>query len=388
MRDHKPIGINYSYFVVLIILALNACRSTPPAPATTSLVAEPVSISSERVETPAVTPVTLVAVTIKPNYPDRYVIKRGDTLWDISNRFLKDPWLWPEVWHINPTIRNPHLIYPGDVVVLYYIDGKPYLTLEGAGGVVPQLPKGVRTVKLSPRIAIQSLEKSIAALPREVVAPFLTDPRIVTENELEAAPYILSSYEQHLITGTGHKIYVRGIKDGAIGNYVVVRRGVEYRDPDSNELLGYEAINAADVRLLKLDDPSSMRITKARLEVFNGDRLLPFEEQILDFNFFPSAPDEDINGRIIAVYNGVTQIGQFNVVVINKGVQNGLKQGHVLAIYRSGERARDNRENEYIKLPDEPAGLMMVFRIFDRLSFALVMEAYRPMKVMDSVRNP
>ena len=388
MRDHKPIGINYLYIVVLIILALNACRSTPPAPVTTSLVAEPVSISSERVETPAVTPLTPVAVTIKPNYPDRYVIKRGDTLWDISNRFLKDPWLWPEVWHINPSIRNPHLIYPGDVVVLYYIDGKPYLTLEGAGGLVPQLPKGVRTVKLSPRITIQSLERSIATLPREVVAPFLMDPRIVTENELEAAPYILSSYEQHLITGAGHKIYVRGIKDGTIGNYVVVRRGVEYRDPDNDELLGYEAINAADVRLLKLDDPSTMRITKARLEVFNGDRLLPFEEQILDFNFYPSAPDQDINGRIIAVYNGVTQIGQFNVVVINKGEQNGLQQGHVLAIYRSGVRVRDNRKNEYVKLPDEPAGLLMVFRTFDRLSFALVMEAYRPMKIMDLVRNP
>lgn len=319
---------------------------------------------------------------------DRYVVKKGDTLWDISKRFLNDPWLWPEVWHINPTIRNPHLIYPGDVVLLYYVDGKPYITLEGKGGV-PVPKKGLKTVRLSPRAHIQPLEKAITTLPYDLIAPFLKYASVLPEDDiLEDAPYIVSSFEEHLVTGSGSKVYARNMTESSTGNYIVVRPGVTFRDPQTGDILGYEAVHVADARIVKLGDPASLLIGKATQEVLNEDRLLPYEGKKPDFYFFPSAPSKPVDGQIISVMGGVSLIGQYSVVVINRGEREGMVAGHVLAVNQDGAYVRDPVDRSPVKLPQERAGLMMVFRTFEKVSYALILDAERTMAVNDWITNP
>ena len=319
---------------------------------------------------------------------DRYVVKKGDTLWDIAKRFLNDPWLWPEVWHINPKIRNPHLIYPGDVVRLYYVDGKPYLTLEGKGGV-PVAKKGLKTVRLSPKPHTQPLEKAISTLPYEIIGPFLKNASVIDDDDvLEDAPYIVSSFEGHLVAGTGNKVYARGIVDPGIGNYSVVRPGVTYRDPETDAILGYEILHIADARVVKLGDPASLIVSEADQEVLNEDRLLPFESKKTDYYFYPSAPAKPVHGQIISVLEGVSLIGQYSVVVLNRGESDGILTGHVLAIYQDGAYVRDPIDRSPVKLPDERAGLMMVFRTFEKVSYALILEAERSMTINDRFSNP
>lgn len=388
MVNNKPTGLRMTRFlsIVLLAAALTGCGSAPqkPAPEPASQ-AQPYSM-----EQPAPEPQKPV---IKHDYPERYVVKKGDTLWDIAKRFLNDPWLWPQVWHINPDIRNPHLIYPGEVVVLYRdADGKPYLTLEGSGGITP--PKGIKTEKLSPRVRYESIEQAIPTIERSVIAPFLQRPRVVGEDELEDAPYIVSSYEGHLISGTGNRIYARDIQDESIGRYDVVRPGKVYRDPETGEVLGYEVIRLADARVVRgksgEDDIVTLDIVRAKQEVLNGDRLLPNENQKLDFHFFPRPPKQAIEGQIIAVHKGLSQIGQYNVVILNKGARDGLEPGHVLAVYQEGGSARDPDSwlGFHVDLPDERAGIVMIFKTYDKVSYALVMEAYRSLHVRDRIGNP
>jgi len=339
-----------------------------------------------------------------PDYPERHIVVKGDTLWDISKKFLKDPWLWPSVWHINPTIRNPHLIYPGDVIVMYIVDGKPYITLDGQDGMQPEgaekkvakLPvkSGLKVVKLSPRSRSSNISKSISTIPMSEIRSFLDRPRVVTEEQLEQAPYIVSSYEEHLISSTGNKIYVRNLTN-PIGSYNVVRPGKEYIDPESGDVLGYEAVYLADARLVKAekdeDKPSTFLITKAFREVLNNDVLIPGEERDQVFQFTPRVPAEKINGQIMSVFNGVSQIGQYMVVALNRGEDDGLAPGHVLAIMAKGNVVDDSQRFflfNNVELPDERAGIMMVFKTYKNMSYALVMEAYRSMHVNDHFQNP
>lgn len=326
-------------------------------------------------------------IAIQRDYPDRYVVKKGDTLWDISAKFLKSPWLWPEVWNINPKIRNPHLIYPGDVVVLHYVEGKPFLTLEGAGGVLPP-PKGIETVKLSPKIHSSSLETAITTIPRSAIDAFLYAHRVIGENELDNAPYIATTYEQHLIAGPGHKIYVRGLKEPKVTGFQVVRPGQVYKHPITEEILGYEALNLGESNLIKVGKPSTMVVTHAYQEILDGDYLLPLRNDRKAVYFLPKAPKKEVEGYIVSVVNGVTEIGQNNVVVLSLGKREGMEQGDVLDIYHGGVTVRDRKANDELKLPDEQAGTLMVFRVFDKTSFALVLEATRPLSVLDMVRNP
>ncbi len=389
MINNKVFAQNLIRFlVVLLVSSLAACARTPKKQE--AVVAEPEPV----VELQVAEPEPVAPVVIQREYPERYVVKRGDTLWDISQRFLKDPWLWPQVWHINPKIRNPHLIYPGDVIVLYFDEnGNPYITLDGAGGYVP--PSRVKTVKLSPEVRYETLDKSINTIPRSAISPFLGGARVVSEQDLEHAPYIISSYEQHLVTGTGDRIYSLGIKDRSVGVYDIVRPVGEYRDPVTGELLGFEVARVADARLVQFgenkEQPSTLDVTRARQEIFNTDVLLPKEEQKLDFNFIPRPPIEPVTGEIMSVFQGVAQIGQYNIVVLNVGEREGIEPGHVLAIYQRGERVRDPSKTwswNKVDLPDERAGILMVFRVYEKMSYALVMEAQRPLHIRDRVTNP
>ncbi|HID49603.1 MAG TPA: LysM domain-containing protein, partial [Chromatiales bacterium] len=328
-------------------------------------------------------------VELKPDYPDRYVVRKGDTLWDIAARFLKDPWMWPQVWHINPEIRNPHLIYPGDVISLHYAGDKPYLALEGAPGEAA--PKGIRTVKLKPGARVLPLDAAIDAIPRSALAPFLYRPGIVTKEELDKAPYIISSQEGHLISGPGNTVYATRFGDQSLTVYNVIRVGQEYRDPRTGEFLGYQAVKVADANVTRWGDPVTLILSNSRIEVLDGDYLLPTEKSTLEFSFFPYPPRKPISGDIIAAFNALTQIGQYTVVAIDRGAREGLKQGHILAIYQKGEKVRDPRgeySTKLIQLPSERAGLLMVFKVYDKVSYALVMEATRPIHIHDEVRTP
>ena len=389
MLNNKLSGITLTRLLILFALAsgLMACASAPEEPA------EPEPIVMAEPE-PAPEPPPPPPTVMKPDHPDRYVVVKGDTLWGIAERFLNDPWLWPKVWQINPNIRNPHLIFPGDVIVLYYVDGKPYLTLEGMAGVIPPTepgvapPKAIETVKLRPQIRYDTLEKAIDTIPRSAIAPFMYRPRVVTKEEMDKAPYIVSSYEEHLFSGTGHRVYVNNITDESLVQYGVIRPGQVYRDPDTNEILGYEAIRVAAARLVRNGKPATFNIVSSKREVFNGDLLLPSEESELDFNFFPSPPRKEIDGRIISVFDGLSQIGQYNVVVLNRGQREGLVPGNVLAIYQAGKKVRDPQSSRWVTLPDERAGILMVFRTYEKVSYALVMKATRVMYVNDRVTNP
>jgi len=329
-----------------------------------------------------------VAQYLRDDHPDVYTVVKGDTLWDISGKFLERPWLWPEIWRLNPQIENPHLIYPGDRIALVWIDGRPALTLERgeAGRTVKLTPSD--TVSLSPQVRAEPLEAAIPAIPLDAIQGFLVQNRIVDPKLLMTAPYVVQGEDERLVLGAGDRLYVRGVLPDS-ETFNIVRRGPVYRDPVSNEVLGQEATYIGLGRAVAQEgDVATMTMTSTREEVQIGDRVLPTEERRVDSTFFPSAPKGTVDGEIIAVFGGVTQVGQYDVVVINRGEREGVEPGNVMAIFKRGALARDRIANENIRLPSERAGLMMVFRTFDKLSYALVLVTERALAVADEVRNP
>lgn len=326
-------------------------------------------------------------VKLAPDHPERYVVIRGDTLWDISARFLENPWMWPEIWHINPEIANPHLIYPGDIIRLEYVDGKPVLRLERPG------TGDLRTVKFSPTARVTVLDSAIPTIPLDAIGQFLKYPRIVSEGELEDSPYIVASSEDRLISGTGNKVYARGIDDDSVTRYDIVRRGQVYRDPDNRrDILGYEAIHIGYATVTRGGDPSTLVIEQAEREVLAGDRLLPLGEEEINQYFLPHAPADAVEGKILSVLDGLARIGQYQVIALSKGADAGLEPGHVLAVHQTGEVVRDNftsqRSSRKVQLPNERTGTVMLIRVFDRVSYALVMEAARDLRILDTVTQP
>ncbi|HEY3700470.1 MAG TPA: LysM peptidoglycan-binding domain-containing protein [Spongiibacteraceae bacterium] len=319
-------------------------------------------------------------LALKPDHPDTYVVKKGDTLWDISNVFLKSPWHWPQLWHVNPQVKNPNLIYPGDELNLVYIDGKPQLVLSrGKGG----------DIKLEPEVRSTPIARAIPAIPLEAVSAFLNRGRIVQPGVLENAPYVLLGKEGHIVTGAGDEIYARGAFDAENPSYGIFRKGDTFVDPDSHEVLGVQAMDIGLAKLLSAEkDVATLALNRSTQEIRRSDRLLPEEERAINANFFPSAPEQDIKGKLLAVEGGVSQIGAMNVVVISKGAREGIKEGNLLAIYKTGETISDPVNNDVVKTPDFRAGLLMVFRVFDKVSYGLVLRAERPLRVEDSVRNP
>lgn len=327
---------------------------------------------------------TLLAdtVALNPEHPQRYVVVEGDTLWDIAARFLRDPWLWPETWHNNPQIANPHLIYPGDVISLTYVDGEPRLVLER---------NGRPTVKLSPQARVVALDTAIPTIPMDAIRQFLSRTRIVTDEELAQAPYMVESTDAHLVTSADNRVYVRGINSSDHIRFGVFRPGDEYRSPRFRESLGREAVYIGEAQAQKFGDPSTFMLTSTTREALIGDRLFPIEQEDLIPHFVPHAPQRPVEGRIISVLDGVTQIGQHQVVVVDLGVRDGMERGHVLAIHQAGQVVPDtvsNRLSTTVKLPDERAGVLMIFRTFERVSYALVMNTTRPVHILDIVRNP
>ena len=320
-------------------------------------------------------------IALAPNHPERYVVVKGDTLWHISGRFLEKPWLWPEVWYVNPQIENPHLIYPGDVITLVYVDGKPQLRVE----------RGRPTVKLSPTAREERIDQAIHTIPIDAIRPFLTQPLVVDEEEMRTAPYLLTAADEHVVAGAGDRVYVRGVADDSARDFSLYRTGGHYQDPDSGEILGHKAQYIGDARLDAFAEVSTMTLVRTTREARTGDRLRPTAEDEVYTHFLPRAPENDIEGRIIDVVDGVSQIGQYQVVAINRGAREGLEPGHVLAVYQAGALVTDTlsgKRGDRVRLPDEHGGELMIFRVFDKVSFGLVMKATRALHVLDIVRNP
>ncbi|QIB50441.1 LysM peptidoglycan-binding domain-containing protein [Pseudomonas sp. OIL-1] len=317
----------------------------------------------------------------REDHPERYQVVKGDTLWDISGRFLSLPWKWPEIWHANPQIDNPHLIYPGDIISLVYVDGQPRLTVNrGQGG----------TIKLSPTIRSRPVAEAIPTIPLEAINAFLRAGRILdTEEPLEQAPYVIGGEAESVVAGAGNRVYARGDTENDVAAYGIYRRGRSYTDPESGEFLGIHVQEIGNGQVMGSErDITTLNITRSRQEVRVGDRLMETEERAVSSTFFPSDPDQEVNGLILDVPNGVTQIGQYDVVLLNKGAVDGLKEGNVLAIYKTGEVVRDRIQNNQVQLPDERGGLLMVFRVYERMSYGIVLNASRQLAIMDKVRNP
>ena len=324
-----------------------------------------------------------LSLHVRGDHPDSYTVVRGDTLWDISERFLNDPWVWPKLWKVNPQIRNPDLIYPGDTIHFSYQDGQPTLSLErGNGG------RNGSGNSVEPRIREEPLASAIPAIRLDAIEGFLSAHRVVDPTVFETAPYVLAGESRRIILGAGDRFYAKGtIVDNAV--YGVYRRGAVYRDPDTDEILGHEATEIGTSRVVAIDgDIGTLFVSSSNEEVRRGDRLLPTEERRLESIFFPSAPKNQVKGRIIAVDDGVSQVSQWDVVVVNVGTSQGLEVGNVLGVYRRGEVVRDPATGNSIELPADRAGLLMVFRTFERMSYGLILRTEQPLSVSDEVRNP
>jgi hypothetical protein len=308
--------------------------------------------------------------------PDEYVVQVGDTLWDIAATFLKDPWYWPEIWYVNPQVENPHLIYPGDVLALVYVDGEPRVTVGQAGAY-----------RLSPEARVTPLTEAVTSVPYDSISAFLSRGVVIERGEVDRLPYLLATKGDHLIASAGNVIYVRGTSAQPGETFNLVKIGDKLIDPENNEFIGYQGIEIGEGTIRTSGDPASMALTSSKQEAKQGDRLIPTSVEI-PLNFFPKAPSSNINGQIIAVVNGVTQIGQYHVVVMNRGSNHGLGVGDVLTVWQRGRPVRDRVAGGNVRLPDEEAGTIMVFKTYDRISYGLVMEATQAIHTEDYVRNP
>jgi LysM domain len=322
-------------------------------------------------------------VQLQENHPDRYTVVKGDTLWGISGKFLKDPWQWPKVWKMNRAdIKNPHRIYPGDVIALDMSSGSPELSLTRG------------TITLEPGVRIEALKKAaIPTISLSVISPFLSQPLVIENGALDDAATIISGPEDHIAFITGDRIYVDKIEEGSGTFWQIYRNGKALLDPATNEVLGTEAIYLGDVNVTHYGEPATVVIRRTSEDVYKDDKLITAPEEPTA-SFTPHAPDDLITGDIISIYNGVG-LGETttnSIVTIDRGSSDGLEEGHVLAIYRNRGVVPDPKakksDHQVIALPAERMGLLMIFRTFDRVSYGLIMQASGVISVSDKVISP
>jgi hypothetical protein len=362
-------------------LLLAGCASTPEAPPPSAAPA-PVAQAPQASPPPPPPPAESVApaVRLNPAHPDRYVVKKGDTLWDISAMFLRDPWYWPEIWYANPQVANPHLIYPGDILTLVYIDGRPRIVLERGD------EHGGRE-RLEPRVRVTPLEEAILTIPYDRISAFLSRPTVLDRETADRAPYILTSQRGHIAHGAQTEVYVRGAEFVRDQDFSVVRVGERLRDPDSGEFLGYQGIYIGQGRVVREGDPATLHLDSTEREALNGDKLLPVQTDF-PLRFIPRAPEQPVEGRVINILEGVSLVSSYQIVTLNVGTRDGLEPGHVLAVWQAGQRVRDRFGGGSVTLPEEYAGYLMVFRTYEKLSYGLIMQAQNEIRVLDRVRNP
>jgi LysM repeat protein len=405
MVSNQLLGARAAAALVVLAMALSGCShlrgTTEPtaAPAPVAAAATATAAPDDMTATEAgiaaagtQAPVSHAdaAAIVNPTAPKHYTVKRGDTLWGIASMFLRDPWLWPEVWIINPQVPNPHLIYPGDTLALAYgADGRPQVSLEEAG-----------TVRLDPRLRSTALDSAIPTIPYAAIASFLSRPTLLTADQIKHAPYVLAFRNMHQVAGSGNEVYIRNLTADENSRFSVIHVGDQLRDPDDGALLGYLGVYTATALVQRPGNPAKALLIDPARETLQGDRLLT-EGQQEPANFMLKAPAGDVHGHILAVVNGTDLIGQYNVVAINRGSRHGLAPGTVLAVdtaggttldlYSGGKNIGDSTYTSFarqVPLPDERAGTALVFKVFDRVSYALIVGASDAIHVGDVVRNP
>ena len=311
------------------------------------------------------------------NPPDRHVVVKGDTLWGISGKFLKQPWRWPEVWRLNKSqIKNPHLIYPGDIVLL------------DRSGAVPRLTVA-KPVKMGPTLHSEALSDAIPSIPPNIIEPFISQPLIIDAEGHSQAPRIVATQEDRVFVGGGDTAFVSGIADTATINWHVYRPGKPLKDPHTQAVLGHEAYFLGSAKLVRPGTPATVEITSAKEEIGRGDRLVAAPPAKL-LSYVPHPPEAKIAGHVMSIYGGVNEAGKYAIVALTQGSSAGLEVGHVLALYRNRISEGYDEEGRRIKtqLPEERYALAFVFRVFDKIAYALVMESTKSVIVGDSVRNP
>jgi len=318
---------------------------------------------------------------IKGDAPQTYTVVKGDTLWDISGRYLEKPWRWPELWEGNPQIANPHLIYPGDVISLSYVDGQPRLGINRARP----------NVKLSPKIHSTPISDAIPVVPVDALRPLLTKLDILDKASMEKAPYIIGGQENRILMGQGDRFYATGLSGSGNKQYQVYHLGAPIKDPKTNEIIAHEGIFVGDATLDIEGDPSTLLLTSSKREVALGDRLVAARKEQSLANFYPKVPGKELNGHVLNVIGGTGVAGRFQTVVINLGKTDGLSSGHVLSVFNVGEtvenRATKERDDT-IDLPSVRAATLLVIDTYEKLSYALVMESRLPIRMLDEVRTP
>jgi hypothetical protein len=304
-------------------------------------------------------------------------------LWDLSSKFLNQPWYWPEIWYMNPQVQNPHLIYPGDVINVFYVGGQPYLTINGDNRVSS-------IERLSPIMRGEPIEATRQVIPIQAIEQFLTRPLVVSLDELEASPHIIASRGGRLIYGSNDLVYVRDAAELSLdSSYNVYRPGDVFKDPITDELLGYEAIHVGDGKIVKEGEPASLYLTDSSREILRGDRILVADTIDGDSTFYPHPPEQDVHGYVIYLYDAISQVVTYQVIAVNLGKNQGIEKGHLLAISRAGEIVTDpyakEGQEETVTLPNDHTADALVYRVFDNLSYLFVLDANRPVRNGDIV---
>jgi len=343
------------------------------------------------------------------NAPDEYTVKRGDTLWDIARTYLNQPWYWPELWYLNPQVQNPHLIYPGDKLKLVTIDGQTRLTLASRGAEAPASGSGNDrvvsggAVRLSPEVRTEDMGNAVTTISYKDISAFLGRPSVISTEEVKNGPHLLSRNDRHVIGAAGDDFYVVGLPDATRGaRYNVLHVVAPLKDPDSGKVLGYSTAYVGNGPITQTGDPAKLRFAETAREALPGDRVYS-ETYLLNMNFLPHAPTKETTGSVFALAEDATVTGRHSVVAINRGSKDGLESGHVLGIFKPGitvvDRYADGRSadptktpnglfQKKVKLPEERIGTLMVFKTFDNMSYALVMDADKPVQNGDRIGNP
>lgn len=317
---------------------------------------------------------------VKPDSPQRYTVQEDDTLWSIARRFLENPWRWPEIWQRNPEIENPHLIYPGDVLVLTGMGD------EQSDPKVKVLRER-KITKLEPEVRVVERDDAIPTIPPDAIQPFLTNPLVIEEDGLENAAYVAAGEEGSVILGKYSVFYARGVGSGAT-YFNIFQPGKPLIDPETEEFLGQQAIHLGEARVLEAGDTARMEVTSSTQEIGRGDRMVPAEDNIALPYYQPHAPERSVNGYIVDIDGAVAEGGPLQVIVVSLGEREGMEPGHVLRILRQEADIEDVVTGDDVEIPAQDSGLAMIFRVFGKVSYALIMEANRPIHINDRVTNP
>ena len=389
------------------MLLIAACVGSAPPYA---VVHEPETSTAKTVQTvipqaepepePIAEPEPAETIVYEPEYPETYIVQEGDTLWDISTVFLRDPWFWPEIWFKNPQVENPHLIYPGDTLAIIYIGGERKVQVLTRGAEESELEEselaettdGLKIVKVTPRVRSKPIDATIPVVPIDSIRHLLDRPIVLDEATVKNSAYVLASLDNHLINSLNDKLYVRKL-DTSLGggHYQIYRPNRPLYDPITNELLGYEALYVGESKLLLRGDPASVRVTRSNREILRDDRVMPIDNTNFERDFIPRPPSSKVSGHIVALLDAISQTGIYQTIAINLGSRDGLVSGNILRIRRTGDVVRDKNEKDptfLVKLPDEQIGMAMIIRSFEKMSYALIMEADFPITLQDYVESP